>query len=60
MTKIFRNECINLKPTSWAPEQGAVHESVFRASQILERVRLMLERGDSRETILETIRECEQ
>lgn len=32
-----------------------MHESVFQATHILAKVLQMLERGDSRETILETV-----
>lgn len=39
---------------------GGIHESVFRSYQILERVKTMLARGDSRETIAEIIAECER
>lgn len=35
---------------------NGVHESVYKAYQVLERVKVMLERGDSRETILEIIK----
>jgi len=39
---------------------GNTHESVLRAYQILEKVKVMLERGDSKETIIETIKYLEQ
>jgi capsular polysaccharide biosynthesis protein len=39
---------------------GNTHESVLRAYQILEKVKQMLERGDSKETIIETIKYLEQ
>lgn len=32
-----------------------VHESCFRSYQILEKVKIMLNRDDSKETIMETI-----
>ena len=32
-------------------ERGGVHESVFRSYQILQEVKLMLNRGDSPETV---------
>jgi len=37
-----------------------VHESVYRSYQILEKVKEMLLRGDSKETIIETIKYLEQ
>lgn len=35
------------------------HESILRAWQILERVKEMLQRGDSNQTIIEVIEACE-
>jgi len=37
-----------------------VHESVYRSYQILEKVKEMLSRGDSKETIIETIKYLEE
>jgi capsular polysaccharide biosynthesis protein len=39
---------------------GNTHESVYRSYQILEKVKQMLERGDSKETISETIKYLEK
>ena len=36
-----------------------IHQSIFRDSGILKQVKLMLKRGDSTETILEFIQDCE-
>lgn len=38
---------------------NGAHESVLRAYHILEKVKAMLGRGDSQETILDVIAECE-
>ncbi len=49
---------IRAMPTDWdRPIEGrGIHESVFRSYQVLEAVKLMLDRGDSSETVLEFIR----
>jgi hypothetical protein len=46
-------------PTDYVSvSRGQCHESLLRSYQVLEKVKEMLERGDSRETILELIEEC--
>ena len=48
-------------PTSFVDsEKGKCHESVLRSFQIVEKVKQMLLRKDSHETILEIINECQQ
>jgi len=39
-------------------EHGSSHESLLRAFQVLKKVKEMLERCDSPETILEVIEAC--
>ncbi len=52
---------ISKMPTVITEIQGkGVHESTLKAYQILQKVKEMVKRGDSKETILEIIETCEQ
>lgn len=52
---------IKLFPQTFTSKNSSVdaHESVLRSFQILERVKVMLKRNDSNETILDVINELE-
>lgn len=46
-------------PTCYVSNYGGEnHESLLRSFQVLQKVKEMLSRGDSSETILEVIEEC--
>jgi len=54
--KTIHENAINLnKINSFPTLLNNTHESVYKSYQILEAVKTMLKRGDSKETILETI-----
>lgn len=63
---MFQRTLINMQTKDFSHIKGFPtvvdnnHESIYRSYQILERVKVMLNRGDSRETIVEMISFLEQ